>query len=156
MTESRRDHACLYVEFERSRGVLVTGGQGARDEVTFPIVNSQVILQVLASAEFYDLETQQWEAVGSMQVARTEHVISLVYGLPTVIGGVNGGQFISSMEQFDKSEESIDAPFQREWNIINQVAKDELTFVHAIQVLTSPRYEHTVASIPASKVYFCF
>ena len=56
-----------------------------------------------------------------MQVARTEHVISLIYGIPTVIGGVNGGQFISSMEQFDKSEESIDAPFQREWNINNQV-----------------------------------
>ena len=35
MIESRRDHACLYVEFERSRGVLVTGGQGARDEVRF-------------------------------------------------------------------------------------------------------------------------
>ena len=28
---------------------------------------------------------------------------------------------ITSMDQFDKSEESIDAPFQREWNIINQV-----------------------------------
>ena len=64
-----------------------------------------------------------------MQVARTEHVISLVYGVPTVIGGVNGGQFISSMEQFDKSEESIDAPFQREWNINNQVdTLDELIF----------------------------
>ena len=35
MLESRRDHACLYVEFERSRGVLVTGGQGAKDEVMF-------------------------------------------------------------------------------------------------------------------------
>ena len=93
------------------------------------MVNVQMFLKVLASAEFYDLETQQWEAVGSMQVARTEHVISLVYGLPTVIGGVNGGQFISSMEQFDKSEESIDAPFQREWNINNQVGiLDELTF----------------------------
>ena len=28
---------------------------------------------------------------------------------------------ITSTDQFDKSEESIDAPFQREWNIINQV-----------------------------------
>ena len=35
MIVNRRDHACLYVEFERSRGVLVTGGQGARDEVRF-------------------------------------------------------------------------------------------------------------------------
>ena len=32
MIVNRRDHACLYVEFERSRGVLVTG---ARDEVRF-------------------------------------------------------------------------------------------------------------------------
>ena len=37
-----------------------------------------------------------------MQVARTEHTLSLVYGLPTIIGGVNGDQFISSIEQFDK------------------------------------------------------
>ena len=88
-----------------------------------------------------------------MQVARTEHVISLVYGLPTVIGGVNGGQFISSMEQFDKSEKSIDAPFQREWNIINQVASGSPQLLLVLQVLTSPRYEHTVASIPASKVF---
>ena len=38
-----------------------------------------------------------------MKVARTEHSMSLVYGLPTIIGGVNGDQFISSIEQFDKS-----------------------------------------------------
>ena len=70
MIESRRDHACLYVEFERSRGVLVTGGQGARDEVRFEEKNflKKTILKVLASAEFYDLDTQQWEMVGSMQV----------------------------------------------------------------------------------------
>ena len=80
-------------------------------------------------------------------------MISLVYGLPTVIGGVNGGQFISSMEQFDKSEKSIDAPFQREWNIINQVASGSPQLLLVLQVLTSPRYEHTVASIPASKVF---
>ena len=72
MIESRRDHACLYVEFERSRGVLVTGGQGARDEVRFEEKNflKKTILKVLASAEFYDLDTQQWEMVGSMQVIR--------------------------------------------------------------------------------------
>ena len=28
------------------------------------------IIKVLASAEFYDLDTQQWEMVGSMQVIR--------------------------------------------------------------------------------------
>ena len=29
-----------------------------------------MIFKVLASAEFYDLDTQQWEMVGSMQVIR--------------------------------------------------------------------------------------
>ena len=29
--------------------------------------------------------------------------------------------FITCMDQFDKSEKTIDAPFQREWNITNQV-----------------------------------
>ena len=41
--------------------------------------------------------------VSSMKVARTEHTLSLVYGLPTIVGGVNGDQFIASVEQFDKS-----------------------------------------------------
>ena len=26
MNEARRDHACLYVEFEKNKGILVTGG----------------------------------------------------------------------------------------------------------------------------------
>ena len=50
MNTPRRDHGCLYVEFESSRGVLVTGGQGEGDEV-------------LGSAEFYDIATQQWTMV---------------------------------------------------------------------------------------------
>ena len=33
MLEARRDHACLYVELERTRGVLVSGGQGDQDQV---------------------------------------------------------------------------------------------------------------------------
>jgi len=75
-------------------------------------------------------------------VARTEHVMSLIYGVPTIIGGVNGDQFISSLEQFDKSGNSWNVPLRRDWRIINQV-------------LTSPRYEHTVASIPVSKMTTC-
>ena len=95
----------MWVEFESSAGVLVTGGLGAGDEV-------------LSSAEFYDVNTEEWHQVtagntvhmtdtltqvSSMKVARTEHTLSLVYGLPTIVGGVNGDQFISSVEQFDKS-----------------------------------------------------
>ena len=80
----------MWVEFESSAGVLVTGGLGPEDEV-------------LSSAEFYDVNTKEWHQVSGMKVARTEHTMSLVYGLPTIVGGVNGDQFISSVEQFDKS-----------------------------------------------------
>ena len=48
-------------------------------------------------------DTSQNNQVSSMKVARTEHTLSLVYGLPTIVGGVNGDQFIASVEQFDKS-----------------------------------------------------
>jgi len=129
MLTPRRDHACLYVELETSAGILVTGGLGENDEV-------------LGSAEFYDVNSGEWTLVSSLKVARTEHAMSLVYGIPTIIGGVNGDQFISSMEQFDKSGNSWNIPLRRDWRIINHV-------------LTSPRYEHTVASIPASKMRSC-
>ena len=51
----------------------------------------------------YDLSACYYWQVSGMKVARTEHTMSLVYGLPTIVGGVNGDQFISSVEQFDKS-----------------------------------------------------
>ena len=73
MLTPRRDHACLYVDLETSGGILVTGGLGENDEV-------------LGSAEFYDIESGEWTLVSSMKVARTEHVMSLVYGIPTIIG----------------------------------------------------------------------
>ena len=77
MLTARRDHACLFIQLETSAGILVTGGLGREDEV-------------LASAEFYDLKTKQWQLVSGLKLARTEHTMSLVAGLPTVIGGVNG------------------------------------------------------------------
>ena len=42
---------------------------------------------VLDSAEFLDLNTKKWTKTSSLKVGRTEHVMSLVYGIPTVIGG---------------------------------------------------------------------
>ena len=73
MLEPRRDHACLFLELERTRGVLVTGGLGDRD-------------QVLDTAEFFNLETEEWTRVSGLKIPRTEHAMSLVYGIPTVIG----------------------------------------------------------------------
>ena len=40
----------MWVEFESSAGVLVTGGLGPEDEV-------------LSSAEFYDVNTKEWHQV---------------------------------------------------------------------------------------------
>ena len=52
---------------------------------------------------------------------------------------LTGDQFISSIEQFDKSSNSWNIPLERYWRIVNTA-------------LTLPRYEHTVATIPASQV----
>lgn len=74
LNQPRRDHACVFVEFETTSGVLVTGGLGDDDEV-------------LDSAEFFDLKTKKWTLTSSLKQARTEHSMSIVYGIPTVIGG---------------------------------------------------------------------
>ena len=42
---------------------------------------------VLDSAEFLDLNTKKWTKTSSLKIGRTEHVMALVYGIPTVIGG---------------------------------------------------------------------
>ena len=52
---ARRDHACMWVEFETSAGVLVTGGLGPEDEV-------------LSSAEFYDVNTKEWHQVTQLSM----------------------------------------------------------------------------------------
>merc|ERR1712018_371300 len=78
----------------------------------------------------------------NLKLARTEHVMALVYGIPTVIGGLSDKGFLSSIEQFDKSSASWNVPLQRDWRIINHV-------------LNSPRYEMAVASIPVHKVGAC-
>jgi hypothetical protein len=43
--------------------------------------------EVLDSAEFYDLDANKWTTTSALKVGRTEHVMGLVYGIPTVIGG---------------------------------------------------------------------
>ena len=45
----------MWVEFETSAGVLVTGGLGPEDEV-------------LSSAEFYDVNTKEWHQVTQLSM----------------------------------------------------------------------------------------
>ena len=47
--------------------------------------------EVLDSAEFYDLAADKWTQTSALKVGRTEHVMGLVYGIPTVIGGKHMG-----------------------------------------------------------------
>jgi hypothetical protein len=53
--------------------------------------------------------------------------------------GLSNDEFLSSIEQFDKSSASWNVPLQRDWRTINTV-------------LSMPRYEMAVASIPVSDV----
>ena len=43
---------------------------------------------MLDSAEFYDVEKNEWTKVSGLKIARTEHTMSLIYGIPTVIGEI--------------------------------------------------------------------
>ncbi len=95
--------------------------------------------EVLDSAEFLDLRTLRWTLTSSLKQGRTEHAMSLVYGIPTVIGGLSGREFLSSIEQFDKSSASWNVPLERDWRTVNSA-------------LSVPRYEMAVASVPVSQV----
>ena len=57
----------------------------------------------------------------------------------TTAGGINGEQFISSMELFDMSQESDGQELGREWRVSSKV-------------LAWQRYQHATASVPRSKV----
>lgn len=60
MLVRRKDHACALVKIDEERGVLVSGGVDAEDNL-------------LDSVEFYNLETQEWQELAPLKRARTEH-----------------------------------------------------------------------------------
>ena len=65
-----------------------------------------------------------------------------IFFLSLVKKGLSSTEFLSSIEQFDKSSASWNVPLQRDWRIINHV-------------LNSARYEMAVASIPISRIGVC-
>ena len=58
MLIKRKDHACAFVKIDEERGVLVSGGVDAEDNL-------------LDSVEFYNLDTQQWSELSPLKRART-------------------------------------------------------------------------------------
>ena len=55
--------------------------------------------EVLDSAEFYDLTADKWTQTSALKVGRTEHVMGLVYGIPTVIGGKHIAERLVSLNR---------------------------------------------------------
>jgi hypothetical protein len=60
-------------------------------------------------------------------VARTEHGLAVINGIPSVVGGVAATEFLASVEQLDDTN-NRDMPYQREWRISPQVLDFILNF----------------------------
>ena len=94
-----------------------------------------------------------------MTLARTEHGLAVINGIPTVVGGVAEDEFLASVEQLDSSNDQ-DIAYQRQWRLVAQVRQHGLVFLPAdithsqyyFQALSVPRYDFGVAQIPTSKV----
>ena len=66
-------------------------------------------------------------------IAKIIKILLIVINCP---GGVNGDQFISSLEQFDKSGNSWNVPLRRDWRIINQVNMMSMVITYQSMTMT--------------------
>lgn len=123
MTQSRKDHACLVVEINDKKGIVVTGGVDENDNL-------------LKSAEWYSLEEETWTTLSPMTKGRTEHGMALIGGRATVIGGVSDDEFLSSIEVLDNSADA-ESPLGMDFGSV----------AHG---LTRPRYDFVVTEVPLS------
>ena len=104
---ARKDHACSHLTLDDESGILVTGGVDDNN-------------QPLKSVEFYSFRLREWIELGPMKIARTEHGLAIINGIPTVIGGISTTEFLANVEQLDASKDR-DAPYAREWQIVPMV-----------------------------------
>jgi len=121
----RKDHACVATRLDDEEGILVTGGVDADN-------------RPLASVEFFSIPKQEWVDLADLTIARTEHGLAVINGIPTVVGGVATDEFLASVEQLDSSNKQ-DVLYQREWRLV-------------AQALSTPRYDFSMAHLPTSKV----
>jgi len=71
----RKDHACVSTRLDDEEGILVAGGVDADN-------------RALKSVEFFSIPKQEWVSLADMTIARTEHGLAVINGIPTVVGGV--------------------------------------------------------------------
>ena len=90
-----------------------------------------------------------------MTLARTEHGLAVINGIPTVVGGVAEDEFLASVEQLDSSNDQ-DIAYQRQWRLVAQVGLGTDRYhsqsIKYFQALSVPRYDFGVAQIPTSKI----
>ena len=72
-----------------------------------------------------------------MTLARTEHGLAVINGIPTVVGGVAEDEFLASVEQLDSSNDQ-DIAYQRQWRLVAQVG------------LATSRYHYQSIILPGS------
>ena len=63
---------------------------------------------------------QEWVTLSDLTLARTEHGLAVINGIPTVVGGVAEEEFLASVEQLDSSNDQ-DLAYQRQWRLVAQV-----------------------------------
>merc|ERR1711874_272051 len=105
LTVARKDHACVLTRLDDEEGILVTGGVDGDNKA-------------LASVEFFSIPKQEWVTLSDLTLARTEHGLAVINGIPTAVG---------SVEQLDSSNDQ-DLAYQRQWRLV-------------AQALSVPRYD---------------
>ena len=104
-------------------GVMVAGGDiPTWKTLEFPGIVSKDV-------NFFNLTTNMWQKLPSMNYARNNHILAQVNGIPTVIGVFNlgqGGVFNNNAEQFINGRWSnwIEQP-PAIWHSFVQVPKDD-------------------------------
>ena len=78
MTEPRKDHACLYIELETKRGILVTGGEEKYNNLTSCLRNSifhSISFNCVTYLYKYMLLRfgRKWRCFGFRRVSGSEH-----------------------------------------------------------------------------------
>ena len=98
METPRYGHGCHVWTYEGQTGILVAGGWGSGNYVSF--------------VEFYRYNNNSWIELGSLVTPRYHHSVTVVSGNLVVAGGLNGNdEPLSSIEYFNISNS--------EWNVGN-------------------------------------
>ena len=91
MAKRRATHDCIVTDYNGERGVMVTGGC------------SQNCALHLHDTSFFSFATETWTELPEMKVGRMGHKMTLLGGMPTVIGGFDASE-LSSVEYFDGTQ----------------------------------------------------